>query len=84
MKDAIASTAAGWNRTSPRFIIIQAQPWNNVTPTSFKNVANSLNADYVVVRPDHIFQLIREANGLTTNPSSSPAVKQSQANVHGK
>lgn len=68
MKDHIASAAAGWNRTSPRFIIIQAQPWQNVTPTSFKNVANSLNADYIVVRPDHIFQLIREANGLPVNP----------------
>lgn len=73
MKDHIASAASGWNGTSPRFIIIQAQPWNNVTPTSFKNVANSLNADYIVVRPDHIFQLIREANGLPVNPGSSPS-----------
>lgn len=64
MKDHIAAAAAGWNGNSPRFIIIQAQPWQNVTPASFKNVAASLNADYVVVRPDHIFQLIREANGL--------------------
>ncbi|QJB37387.1 hypothetical protein HF324_05790 [Chitinophaga oryzae] len=64
MKDHIASAAAGWNGNSPRFIIIQAQPWQNVTPTSFKNVAASLNADYQVVRPDHIFQLIREANSL--------------------
>lgn len=68
MKDHIASAASGWNGTSPRFIIIQAQPWQNVTPTSFKNVANSLNTNYVVVRPDHIFQLIREANGLPVNP----------------
>lgn len=68
MKDHIASAAAGWNGASPRFIIIQAQPWTNVTPTSFKNVANSLNANYQVVRPDHIFQLMREANGLTVNP----------------
>lgn len=68
MKDHIASAAAGWDGTSPRFIIIQAQPWQNVTPTSFKNVANSLNSNYVVVRPDHIFQLIREANGLPLNP----------------
>lgn len=68
MKDHIASAAAGWNGTSPRFIIIQAQPWQGVTPTSFKNVANSLNANYSVVRPDHIFQLIREANGLPVNP----------------
>lgn len=79
MKDHIASAAAGWNRTSPRFIIIQAQPWNNVTPTSFKNVANSLNADYVVVRPDHIFQLIREANGLPVNATTSNLFKLSQA-----
>ncbi|SDH40043.1 GxGYxYP domain-containing protein [Chitinophaga filiformis] len=68
MKDHITSASAGWNGTSPRFIIIQAQPWQNVTPTSFKNVANSLNANYIVVRPDHIFQLIREANGLPVNP----------------
>ncbi|WP_261387587.1 hypothetical protein [Chitinophaga pinensis] len=49
MKDHIATAAAGWNGTSPRFIIIQAQPWTNVTPTSFKNVANSLNTNYQVV-----------------------------------
>ncbi|WP_293312363.1 GxGYxYP domain-containing protein [Pedobacter sp. UBA5917] len=68
MKNHIASAAAGWNKTSPRFVIIQAQPWTNVSPTSFKNVANSLNEDYVVVRPDHLFQLIREENGITINP----------------
>ncbi|OQP40843.1 hypothetical protein A4H97_14640 [Niastella yeongjuensis] len=68
MKDHIASAATGWNGTSPRFIIIQAQPWTDIKPTNFKNVANSLNSDYIVVRPDHIFQLIREANGLQVNP----------------
>jgi hypothetical protein len=68
MKDHIASAAAGWNGASPRFIIIQAQPWTDVKPTDFKNVANSLNANYVVVRPDHLFQLLREANGLPVNP----------------
>lgn len=68
MKDHITSASAGWNGTSPRFIIIQAQPWQDVTPTSFKNVANSLSTNYIVVRPDHIFQLIREANGLPVNP----------------
>ncbi|SEW39089.1 GxGYxY sequence motif-containing protein [Chitinophaga sp. YR573] len=79
MKDHIASAASGWNGTAPRFIIIQAQPWQNVTPTSFKNVANSLNTDYVVVRPDHIFQLIREANGLSTDAAMSNLMKLSQA-----
>jgi len=69
MKDAIASAANGWNRNEPRFIIIQAQPWTDIRPTSFKNVANSLNSDYVVVRPDHIFQLIREKNGLPIDPN---------------
>ncbi|HEX6427673.1 MAG TPA: GxGYxYP domain-containing protein [Niastella sp.] len=76
MKDHIASASAGWNGTSPRFIIIQAQPWTDVKPTNFKNVANSLNANYVVVRPDHIFQLIREANGLTIDPASTPVTKK--------
>jgi len=70
MKDHIASASSGWNKTSPRFLIIQAQPWLGVTPTSFKNVANSLDSNYVVVRPDHIFQLIREAGGLPVNPGA--------------
>lgn len=68
MKDHIATAAAGWNGTSPRFIIIQAQPWTNVTPTTFKNVAASLGSNYVVVRPDHLFQLLRQANGLVVDP----------------
>jgi len=68
MIDAIASAASGWNGTTPKFIIIQAAPWNNVTPTSFKNVMNTLSPDYAVVRPDHLFQLLREANKLSVNP----------------
>ncbi|MFD2144545.1 hypothetical protein [Mucilaginibacter antarcticus] len=48
--------------------MIQAQPWQGVTPTSFKNVAASLNDDYVTVRPDHFFQLIREDRGIAVNP----------------
>jgi len=71
MKDFIASSAQGWDGSEPRFLIIQAQPWQNVQPTSFMNVANSLSSDYVVVRPDHIFQLIREAKGLPLNPLNS-------------
>jgi len=68
MIDAIASAASGWNGTSPKFIIIQAAPWNNVTPTSFKNVMNTLSSNYIVVRPDHLFQLMRESNNLSVNP----------------
>jgi hypothetical protein len=76
MKDHINSASAGWNGNEPRFIIIQAQPWTDVKPTNFKNVANSLNANYVVVRPDHIFQLIREANGLAVNPCLVPFARK--------
>jgi len=76
MKDHIATASAGWNGNEPRFIIIQAQPWQDVKPTNFKNVASSLNSNYVVVRPDHIFQLIREANGLATNPCLVPFARK--------
>jgi hypothetical protein len=69
MKDAIASASAGWNGTTPRFIIIQAQPWTDVKPTNFRNVMTSLDANHIVVRPDHIFQLMREANGLPIDPA---------------
>jgi len=69
MKDAIASASAGWNGASPRFIIIQAQPWTDVKPTNFKNVMNSLDSNHIVIRPDHLFQLMREANGLPPDPA---------------
>jgi hypothetical protein len=74
MKDHIATASAGWNGNEPRFVIIQAQPWADIKPTNFKNVASSLNPNYIVVRPDHIFQLIREANGLPVNPCSTPPI----------
>ena len=32
---------------------------------------NSLSSDYIVVRPDNLFQLMREANGLPTNPGGN-------------
>ncbi len=69
MKDAIASASAGWNGTGPRFIIIQAQPWTDVKPSNFKNVMNSLDSNHIVVRPDHLFQLMRQANGLPADPA---------------
>lgn len=77
MKDFIASSSQGWNKNEPRFLIIQAQPWQDVRPTSFMNVANSLGGDYVVVRPDIIFQLLREAKGLPVNPVSSYSISAS-------
>ncbi|MBO3272248.1 T9SS type A sorting domain-containing protein [Hymenobacter defluvii] len=76
MQDHIATASAGWDGNAPRFVIIQAQPWTDVKPTNFKNVAASLTTDYVVVRPDHLFQLIREVNGLAIDPGSTPLKTQ--------
>lgn len=67
MLDHIAKASEGWNRNEPRFVMIQAQPWTNVTPTTFLKVKQALNADYEVVRPDHFFMLLREAKGLKQN-----------------
>ncbi len=64
LKDAIASASNGWSGTAPRFILVQAQPWQGVTPTSFLNVMNSLDANHIVVRPDNWFQLLRESNKM--------------------
>jgi hypothetical protein len=69
MQQAITKYSKGWDGNEPRFILIQAQPWTNIQPINFVNLANSLDSDYVVVRPDNFFQLLREANGLPTDPS---------------
>jgi hypothetical protein len=74
MKDHINRYSEGWNGASPRFLIIQGNPWNSeINPTGCKNVKNYYSTGtyagkYVFVRPDHIFQLIREYNNLTVNP----------------
>lgn len=74
MKDHIISGSSGWDGNSPRFLIIQANPWNSeVNPTGFLRVMNFFNqgeyaGKYSFIRPDHIFQLIREANGMEINP----------------
>ncbi|MDR2682295.1 MAG: T9SS type A sorting domain-containing protein [Dysgonamonadaceae bacterium] len=76
MIDHIVSGSNGWNGNEPRFLIIQGNPWNSeINPTGFKNMQTYFSSGqyagkYVFVRPDHIFQLIREANGLTINPGA--------------
>jgi hypothetical protein len=61
---------AFWNG-QPRFIAVQGD--NNqaaITPTALLAVQQHFagNPNVVFVRGDHLFQLIREANGLPTNP----------------
>jgi MYXO-CTERM domain-containing protein len=70
MKDHIAKAGENWNGNEPRFILIQSQPWQNVTPSSFRNVKDSLDDTHVVVRPDHWFQLMRQAQKLPIEPIS--------------
>ena len=71
VREHIEGAASGWDGNSPRFIIIQGNPWNSeITPAGFRRAFDELSSkeNYIAVRPDHIFQLIREANGLTINP----------------
>jgi len=70
MTEHINSASVGWDGERPRFLLIQAQPWQDVKPSDFKKVANSLNINYKVVRPDHLFMLLRESLSLPINPGS--------------
>ncbi|WP_116126401.1 GxGYxYP domain-containing protein [Lewinella sp. IMCC34183] len=60
----IAQASEGWDGKEPRFLIIQSQPWKGATPTTFRRVADELGPEYRVVRPDHLFLLLREQHGL--------------------
>jgi hypothetical protein len=63
LESAIAASAAGWDGAVPKFIVAQGRLWD-ITPTSLYNVMTSLqsqNESYAFVRPDHFFQLLREA-----------------------
>jgi len=64
----IKGNSAGWDGKSPRFIILQAEPWHGLTPTDFVTFVNGLSSDYVVVRPDTIFKMIRSEKGLPAEP----------------
>lgn len=60
--------AHGWKGDAPLFLIVQAEPWHGIMPSNIKHVADSLGADYVVVRPDTLFQMIRRVDHLPTIP----------------
>ena len=68
---AITKGSNGWNGNEPRFLIVQCNPWNDMKPSDFVTVVNGLDKNkYAVVRPDHIFQLMREYEGLPVNPGA--------------
>lgn len=61
----ITNAAATWNGAAPMFIAVQGSGWD-ITPADCQTIAQALNPnEYVVVRPDHLFMLYREAAGLT-------------------
>jgi hypothetical protein len=63
--------SAGWDGKSPRFLIIQAEPWHGLMPHDFVTFVKGLSPDYRIVRPDTIFQMMRSVNGLPTDPLES-------------
>lgn len=60
----ITNAASSWNGSAPMFIAVQGSGWD-ISPADCQNIAASLNTnEYVIVRPDHLFLLYRQAAGL--------------------
>lgn len=72
----IAGGAAGWDGKSPRFLIIQAEPWHGLMPSDFVTLVNGLGPNFVVVRPDTIFEMMRVVNGLPVDPLAAARPKR--------
>lgn len=75
--NVITNTAKSWNGASPMFISIEGDGWV-IHPSDCQNLASSLNSNYVLVRPDHLFLLYRESAGIGAG-GSSPCVAQEPA-----
>jgi hypothetical protein len=68
----ITNAATNWNGSSPMFIAVQGSGWD-IGPSGCQTIANSLDTnEYVLVRPDHLFQLYRQAAGLAQ--SGAPGI----------
>ena len=68
----ITNAAAGWNGAAPMFLAVQGSGWS-ITPADAQTIANALNPnEYVIVRPDHLFLLYRQAKGLVQ--STAPRI----------
>jgi hypothetical protein len=61
----ITNAAANWSGSAPLFIAVQGSGWD-IAPTDCQTIASSLNTnEYVVVRPDQLFQLYAQSAGLS-------------------
>ncbi|HEX3623822.1 MAG TPA: immunoglobulin domain-containing protein [Verrucomicrobiae bacterium] len=81
---AVTNTASSWNGSSPMFISVQGDAWD-IKPVDCQTCANSLNTNFVVVRPDQLFLLYRESAGLGAGGSAPYIAQQpvSQSAVAG-
>jgi hypothetical protein len=60
----ITNAATNWNGSAPLFIAVQGSGWD-IAPSDCQTIANSLSTnEYVVVRPDQLFQLYGQAAGM--------------------
>ena len=66
MISGITNAAAGWNGTSPRFILAQATVWS-VGPADLLAIANTFDTNkFRFIRPDHLFLLANQVYGYAT------------------
>ncbi|WP_084782194.1 GxGYxYP domain-containing protein [Bacillus niameyensis] len=62
-KEEIAKAARKWDGESPLFIAMGMLSWS-ITPADIEVIANSLGEEFVVVRGDQYFDLVRQEYGL--------------------
>ena len=80
----ITNAAKNWNGSAPLFLAAQAVVWN-LTPTDLNTVASALDTNkYILVRPDHLFLLIKQISGhpLAT-ATSARDISPSSATLEG-
>lgn len=63
----IAEMSAGWDHNSPLFLSIYMIAWDT-SPSDVVEIADSLGPEYEVVRADHFFELIKEAQPAEAAP----------------
>lgn len=71
LEQGIDTAAASWSGNAPLFVAVQGNMnKTTITPTAFYNVQQHYagKQNYVFVRADHFFQLMREAHGLAVDP----------------
>jgi hypothetical protein len=77
-RDWIAEASADWDRHSPLFVSLHLSAWD-ISPSDVVEIADSLGPDYVVVRADQYFELIREAMERSSNLALGKPTTASEA-----